>query len=144
MENVLMPSKDLNSHRLGRSIGAVLAGFLTIVVTHTGSDAVLHALGVFPPAGQVMSGGLFALAFAYRFVFSVLGASVTARLAPQRPLKHVLVLGGIGVALSLLGLLATIGRGPAFGPVWYPLALLLVTLPCCLLGERLARRHAAA
>jgi len=146
LENVLSHPQAPGSHRRGRSIAAVVAGLSTIIVTHTGTDAVLHETGVFPAAGQLMSDGLFGLAFAYRFAFSVLGAYVTARLAPARPRKHVLVLGGIGVVLSLGGLLATAGRGPEFGPLWYPLALLLVTLPCCLLGERLASRpgsHAA-
>lgn len=140
MENVLVDSNVQVPRRLGRSVAAVLTGFVTILVTHTGMDAVLHATGVFPPAGQVMSDGLFALAFSYRLLFSVLGAFITARLAPTRPLKHTLVLGGIGLALSLLGLLATIGRGPEFGPLWYPVSLLLVTLPCCWAGAKLAAR----
>ena len=142
MENVIRGSvvQAPVSRRLGRSVGAVLAGFVTILVTHTGTDAVLHASGVFPAPGQVMSDALFALAFGYRFVFSVLGAYVTARLAPTRPMKHALVLGGIGSVLSLAGLIATYGRGPEFGPLWYPLLLLLVTLPCCWLGASLLAR----
>lgn len=126
--------------RWGRSVGAVLAGLVTIVVTHTGMDAILHASGLFPPAGRRMSDALFVVAASYRFVFSVLGAYLTARLAPARPMKHALVLGGIGVAGSLAGLLATLGRGPEFGPLWYPLSLVLVSLPCCWLGAKLAAR----
>jgi hypothetical protein len=138
MENVIVASDVQVSRRLGRSIGAVLAGFVTILVTHTGTDAILHATGVYPAAGQVMSDALFVLAASYRFVFSVFGAYVTARLAPARPLKHTLSLGGIGLVLSSAGLLATLGRGPEFGPLWYPLSLLLMTLPCCWLGAKLA------
>ncbi|HYP89085.1 MAG TPA: hypothetical protein VEQ59_13055 [Polyangiaceae bacterium] len=141
MENVIVgSSSSARNPGLGRSIGAVVAGFVTILVTHTGTDAVLHATGVYPAAGQVMSDALFALALGYRFCFSVLGAYVTARLAPSRPLKHALVLGGIGVVLSLAGLIATYGRGPEFGPFWYPLSLVLVSLPCCWLGAKLAAR----
>ncbi len=87
-----------------------------------------------------MSDALFGLAFTYRLCFSVLGAFITARLAPARPLKHALALGGIGVVLSLAGLLATLAR-PELGPLWYPLSLLLVTLPCCFLGAKLAERR---
>jgi hypothetical protein len=144
MENVISVagsgSVERAPRRLGRSVGAVLAGLVTIVVTHTGTDAILHASSVFPPAGEVMSDALFALAASYRFVFSVLGAYVTARLAPARPMKHALVLGGIGVVASLAGLLATLGRGPEFGPLWYPVSLVLVSLPCCWLGAKLAAR----
>lgn len=137
MENVIVVPGSQTQGRLGRSVAAVAAGFVTIVVTHTGTDAVMHATGVFPRAGEVMADGLFGLAIAYRVAFSVLGAYVTARLSPRRPLKHALVLGGIGVVLSLAGLLATWNRGPEFGPHWYATVLVLVSLPCCWLGARL-------
>jgi hypothetical protein len=136
MENVIVASGFSAPRRWGRSIGAVVAGMLAIVVTHTGTDAVLHESGVFPPAGQTMSGALFTLAISYRLFFSVLGGALTAYLAPARPLKHALVLGSIGMLGSLAGLLATLGR-PEFGPLWYPLALVLTSLPCCWLGASL-------
>lgn len=135
MENVIGSSELQAPRRLGRSVGAVLAGLVAIVVTHTGTDAILHATGVFPPAGQTMGDALFALATAYRVVFSVLGAALTAYLAPARPLKHALVLGSIGVVASFAGLLATVGQG--LGPAWYPLALMATSLPACWLGARL-------
>lgn len=140
MEHIasLSGSETEASPRLGRGVAAVLAGFVTVLVTHTGTDALLHATGVFPPAGQVMSDGLFALAAGYRCVFTVLGAYLTARLSPARPLKHALVLGGIGTVLSLVGMLAIVGRGPEFGPLWYPLSLVVTALPCCWLGGRWA------
>jgi hypothetical protein len=139
MENVIVAPGSQAAGRLGRSVAAVLAGFATILVTHTGTDAIMHATGVFPRAGEAMTDGLFALAIGYRVVFSVLGAYLTARLAPRRPLAHALVLGGIGVVLSLAGLLATWNRGPEFGPHWYAIVLVLVSLPCCWLGARLHR-----
>lgn len=139
MENVIVSSGLQAPRRLGRSVGAVLAGLVAIVVTHTGTDAIFHATGVFPPAGQTMSDALFGLATTYRVLFSVLGAALTAYLAPARPLKHALVLGSIGVLGSLAGLLATLGRVPELGPVWYPLALMATSLPACWLGAALAR-----
>lgn len=140
MENVIGTNQVVESGSTGRSVAAVVAGFVFIVVTHTATDAVLHATGVFPKAGEVMSGGLFALAATYRLAFEVLGALLTARLAPRRPMKHALVLGAIGAVAALAGLLATIGRGPEFGPLWYPLVLVLTSLPCCWLGAKLAAR----
>lgn len=140
MENVVIGSNLQAPSRLGRSVGAVLAGLVAIVVTHTGTDAILHGTGVFPPAGQTMSDALFGLATAYRIVFSVLGAALTARLAPARPLKHALVLGCIGLVPSTAGMLATIGR-PEFGPLWYPLALIVTCLPACWLGALVAKRR---
>ena len=123
--------------RLLRSIGALLAGFLTIVISHTCTDAVLHATGVFPPLGQPMSDALFLLATAYRAVFSVVGCYVTARLAPDRPMRHALALGVVGFVLSIAGAVATWNSGPAFGPRWYPLALVVTAIPCAWLGGKL-------
>jgi hypothetical protein len=140
METVIGTNQVVASGRWGRSVAAVLAGFVAIVVTHTGMDAVMHATGVFPKAGEVMGGGLFALAATYRLVLEVLGAALTARLAPLRPLKHAMVLGGLGTVASLAGLLATYGRGPEFGPLWYPLLLVVTSLPCCWLGAKLSAR----
>jgi len=152
MENVIVASVSAPAstsqaqapRRWGRSTGAVVTGLLAIVVTHTGMDAILHASGVFPPSGYGMSDALFGLALAYRVLFSVLGCALTARLAPARPLKHALVLGAIGTVASLGGLLAMIARSPALGPVWYPLALVLTSLPCAWLGAKLTAKRAGA
>jgi len=138
MENVIGAHEARPSH-IGRSIAAVAAGLVTIVVTHSAADAALHAAGVFPPLGEPMGNGLFALAAAYRFVLSVGGAYVAARLAPARPRKHALVLGVIGVVLSTLGVVARLVKGPELGPLWYPVVLVLMTLPCCFLGSALHR-----
>jgi hypothetical protein len=123
--------------RLGRSIGAVLAGLLVIVILSTATDSVLHATGVFPPYGEPMAGALFVLALAYRIVYAVAGSYVTARLAPDRPMQHALLLGVIGVVLSTAGTVATWGRGPEFGPKWYALAVIAIALPCAWAGARL-------
>src|SRR5687767_9680496 len=101
MQNVTIASGVSAPRSRGRSIVAVVAGLLAIVVTHTGTDAILHATFVFPPEGQPMSDGSFALATSYRLFFSVLGAALTAYLAPARPLKHAFVLGSIGMLGSL-------------------------------------------
>jgi hypothetical protein len=123
-------------YRLRRSV-AVLAGLVTVVGLSTGTDAIMHGLGVFPQPGVPMSAGLFLLATLYRSAYGIFGSYLAARLAPNRPMAHALVLGGIGFAASALGVLATLGRGPEFGPLWYPLALVLLALPDAWLGGRL-------
>ena len=97
----------------------------------------LHATGVFPPWGQPMSDALFLLATAYRIVFGVAGCYIAARLAPDRPMQHALALGVVGFAVSILGAVATWDRGPAFGPHWYPVAIIAITMPCAWAGGRL-------
>jgi hypothetical protein len=130
-------SAPAEPRRLGRSIGAVFAGIFTIAVLDNGIDFVLHSTGIYPPLFQTMSDGLFLLALAYRTVDAILGCTLTAYLAPRRPLAHTLTLGGIGVVLSSLGVLATLAGGPEFGPLWYPLALVAISLPCGYLGARI-------
>ena len=78
-----------------RSLGAVMAGLLIIFVLSLGTDVVMHATGIFPPWFQPMAGPLWVFALAYRSVYAVLGSYVTARLAPNNPLKHVMLLGVI-------------------------------------------------
>ena len=125
------------TRRALRSIGAVLAGLLTIGVLDTGIDAVLHATGVYPPWGQPMAGRLFLLAIAYRMVDGIAGGYIAARLAPHHPMRHALILGSIGVVISIAGALATWNEGPKFGPHWYPLSLAVVAMPCAWLGGKL-------
>ena len=123
--------------RILRSLGALFAGFVVVVVLSLGTDVALHATGVFPPWGQPMADGLFLLATAYRTVYAIVGSYLTARLAPSRPMGHALLGGVIGLVLSTAGAVATWHRGPEFGPHWYPLALVVTALPCAWVGGRL-------
>jgi hypothetical protein len=115
-------------HR-GRSVGAVVAGFALTAGLSLGMDAVMHATGVFPPWGEPMPDGLYAWATVYRIAFTVTGGYLTARLAPRRPMRHVIALGVVGLVAATAGAAATWNAGPAFGPRWYPLALIGTALP---------------
>jgi peptidoglycan/LPS O-acetylase OafA/YrhL len=127
---------------IGRSIGALAAGFVVTAALSLGTDVVMHGTGVFPGWGEPMSNGLFAWATIYRVVFTVLGGYVTARLAPRRPMAHARWLGLIGVAAATAGAAATWNAGPAFGPHWYPLFLVVTALPCVWVGGLLWVRAA--
>jgi hypothetical protein len=116
---------------------ALFAGFFAVVLLSVGADMAMHASGAFPPSGEPMSNALFLLATAYRMAFGIAGSFIAARLAPNRPMKHALALGGVGLVLSILGAVATWNRGPAFGSHWYPLALIVTAMPCAWLGGRL-------
>lgn len=137
-----------HTHRtVGRSSGALAAGFVVTAALSLGTDVVMHGTGVFPGWGEPMSGGLFVWATVYRVVFTMLGGYVTATLAPTRPMAHVVWLGVLGTAVATAGAAATWNAGPAFGPHWYPVLLVLTALPCVWAGGRLrlhARRTAAA
>jgi len=123
--------------RVGRSMGAVLAGVLTVVALDTGIDAVMHATGVYPPLGQPMAATLFLLAMAYRAVDGIAGSYIAARFAPRRPMRHALILGVLGIIVSTIGAVLTWNRGPAFGPHWYPVALIVMAIPGAWVGGKL-------
>ena len=61
---------------------------------------------------EPLTDALALLATSYRIVISVAGAWLTARLAPARPMKHALILGGVGTVLGLVGLAADLEHGP--------------------------------
>src|SRR6266568_2946320 len=108
---------------LKRSIWAVVAGFLVVVVLSLGTDAVTHLLHIFPPLGQGMSDGLFALATTYRTIYAILGSYITARLAPSRPMGHAMIGAVVGTIVGTLGAVVTWNK-TELGPHWYPLALI--------------------
>jgi drug/metabolite transporter (DMT)-like permease len=120
-----------------KSIGAVLAGFVAVFVLSLGTDVVLHSTRVFPPWGQPVSDALLLLATAYRTVYCIAGSYIAARLAPNRPMAHALALGVVGLIASTAGAVLTWNKGPAFGPHWYPVALIVTAIPCAWLGGRL-------
>ena len=118
-----------------KSIWAIVAGVLGIVVVTTLVDILLHAVGVYPPWDQPIDDRLALLATSYRIVISVGGAWLTARLAPDKPMKHAMILGVVGTVLGLVGLVATWNSG--LGPRWYPIALAVLAIPQCWLGGKL-------
>lgn len=122
---------------VGRTIGALVAGLVVGLVLTLGTDAILHAVGFFPPYDQVASNGALLVATFYRFVYSVLGSYIGARLAPNRPMWHAMFLGWLNFAVSLIGAGVTWNRGAQFGPHWYPLSLVVLALPAAWLGGRL-------
>jgi len=126
-------SKTPRPSRTLRRIGAVLAGLLAIIILTTATDMALHATGVFPPFGQPMDDALFLLATAYRIVYGVAGSYIAAQLAPDRPMRHALALGVVGVALSIAGAVAMWDAGPA----WFSLAVIAIAMPCAWVGGRL-------
>jgi len=131
------PTANRSNPRL-RSAAAVLAGFVVVVILSLGTDQVLHLLKVYPPWGEPMyQAGLNLLALSYRCGYAVLGSYLAARLAPSNPMRHALVLGAVGLILSLAG--AVVASSKNLGPTWYPVALAITSLPLAWVGGRLHR-----
>lgn len=132
-------SETHSPRHIGRSILSILAGIFPNVLVTLGTDEILHLTHVYPPWGASMVGYEWTLLLAtiYRTIYGVAGAYLTAHLAPNRPMLHSMVLGALGFAVSLLGAVATWNGGPAFGPHWYPVALVVLALPTAWAGAKL-------
>jgi hypothetical protein len=128
--------------RLGRSVWALFAGFLLVVVLSILTDVILHKLGVFPPLGEYTTDKPLLLATFYRVIYGIIGSYLTARLAPNRPMFHCLVGGCIGMVLAIVGSAATWNRN--LGPHWYSVALIVLALPQSWLGAKLFLRSASS
>lgn len=125
----------------GRSVWAVVAGVLFIIVVTTLVDLALHATGFYPPAKEPLTDAQAGVATAYRLAIGIAGGWLTAALAPQRPLKHAMILGCVGIVLGLAGLAATWNLG--LGPRWYPILLVVLAVPQCWAGGRIYEAQTA-
>lgn len=120
-----------------RSVAAILAGFIAVFVLSLATDQLFHALDIYPPWDQPMNDtGLLLLALAYRVVYGIAGGYIVARLAPRNPMRHSMVMGSIGLVLSIAGGIAMWDMGAH----WYPVALALSAIPCAWAGAKLQGR----
>jgi hypothetical protein len=137
-DSIDTPMKDEPPRNRARSALALFAGFALVVVLSLGTDQLFHVLNVYPAWGEPMYDfGLNLLALSYRVVYAIAGSYVAARLAPRFPMRHAMYLGYIGLVLSTLGAIGAIAMKA--GAIWYPIALVLTTLPCAWLGGVLQR-----
>lgn len=119
-----------------KSIFAVIAGFFTIVVLSGGMDSLLEAVGFYPLDREAFTIGMFAVSIFYRILISILGGFVVGKLAPDKPVKHVVVLAVIGTIIGILGVI-TGWNLPGY-PRWYAISLAALTFPTIWFGGKLA------
>ena len=128
--------ETIRSRRIGRSILALLAGFIVNVALSLATDFALQAAGILPAIGQhPMNDSQSALAAAYRTLYAVISSYILARLAPDRPMGHALLGAAIGMLIATVG--AVVTRNYALGPHWYSLLLIAVALPSAWAGAKL-------
>lgn len=118
-----------------KSIGAVVAGFAAIVILSMLTDLMLEKTGNMKTEPfDENPVWLIAIIAAYRTVYSTFGCYLAARLAPGKPMKHAIILGMIGVVLTIVGLIAMWDIPPR----WYPVSLIVLTMPAAWLGGKMA------
>jgi hypothetical protein len=120
-----------------KSIGAIVAGLALGFILSIATDKIFEKTGAMEtepfdanPAWLIM------LVVVYRTIFNTAGSYLAARLAPTKPMKHALILGMIGL---LLGIIGTIVMWD-IPPHWYPILLVILTLPAAWFGGKLAMK----
>src|SRR5690606_24757702 len=90
-----------------KSIGAVIAGFFSLVILSVITDSILEKASIIKTDPFVENPvWLIAIIILYRTIFTTFGCYLTARLAPNKPMRHALILGVIGVVLTIVVLIA--------------------------------------
>ena len=107
---------------------------LLIAMLAFGTGAALTAAGVIPPATEpITDTGLLLLEAGYVAVFAIAGCWLAASLAPDRPMRHALILGALGLAFNLAMTPASLELRPA----WSILLSLALVMPYAWIGGRL-------
>jgi hypothetical protein len=115
-----------------RSIAAVVAGFLALVVLILASTPILVRL-LLPEPGQRPTAAYLIANLLTGFAFAAVGGWVAARLAPRAPVVHAgamaAIVLGVGVVTAAQGGAARSGQ-----PTWYAWTLPFVGAAGVLLG----------
>lgn len=120
-----------------RSILAIVVGFLFIGALAGGTGAILSSAGILPAGGLMTDPALVLLEAAYVAVFAIAGCWLAAWLAPNRPMRHALILGFLGLVFNVIGAVATWGQRPA----WAIALNLALVMPYAWLGGRLREQQ---
>lgn len=68
-----------------------------------------------------------------------MGGYITARLAPNQPMRHAWMLASIGFIAGIAGVVGYYVIGDAgLGPAWYAISIPVEAFPCVLLGAAIA------
>jgi hypothetical protein len=123
-----------------KSIGAVLAGLVAVFVLSGATDALLEGTGIMKQPFADNGTAFIILVVLYRQLYVAIGAYITAALAPDKPMKHAMILAGVGFVLGIVGAIV-MWHIP---PHWYPVSLVVLGWPSAWIGARLRSRKAVA
>lgn len=129
-------------NNLFKSIGVIFLGvFVTVIFSH-GTDFILEYLGIFPTIGQSeFDTWMYILAIIYRTLFSAVAGYLVASLAPDRPMRLVIILGIVGTTAAALGVIAAVSTGLV---VWYPVMIAVLAFPSVWAGGKVQLMHQSA
>lgn len=118
-----------------KSAWAIVAGVTAGIILSIATDMILQKNGAMKTDPfDANPAWLIFLVIIYRTIYNIAGAYITARLAPAKPMKHVMILGTLGLMLEIIGTIVMWHLPPH----WYPIALDVLALPSAWLGGKLA------
>lgn len=124
------------SRNIFKSIGVIILAFVVNALLTVLTDFLLERIGVLPnPEKGLFETWAILLCLFYRAVYGVLAGFIIARLAPDKPMLQALILGVVGVAVTLLSV-----SNPEFAQkskLWFGYALAAITIPCLWLGVKI-------
>ncbi|HEY0656036.1 MAG TPA: hypothetical protein VGD65_23035 [Chryseosolibacter sp.] len=119
-----------------KSMGVILLGFMVNALLSIITDFLLESVGILPdPSRGLFETWAIILVLFYRSGYAILAGFVVARLAPDRAVPHVLILGVIGTVITILAV-----SNPAFAgkaPLWFGYTLAFLTIPMLWLGAKI-------
>jgi hypothetical protein len=117
-----------------KSIGAIIAGFICVFVLSIATDHALEAMGLLKVEPYFSNPWwIILIVIICRCIYTITGGYITARLAPKKPMEHVLILGIIGLILNIIGAVMLWN----IAPHWFSLLLIILYLPCVVMGAKL-------
>ena len=129
-----------------RSILAVLAGLVVIIVTSFGIEAAANPLlmRMFPDAlpnevAMSHNAAVWLFTFVYTFFCVVAGGYITAWVAGRYAVRHAVVLGVLQSALTIPAMMAF----PDKAPLWGWIASMIVVIPAAWCGGLVYSRRKA-
>lgn len=125
----------MKKKNIGKSIGAVAAGFITVFILSVLTDVVLEKIGIFPlqTHPEAYTSWMLLAALMYRTIYTIIGGYITAKFSPNKPMKHVMTLAIIGCIAAALGAIANWNKSAE----WYPIMLVVLSIPSVWLGGKL-------
>lgn len=122
-----------------RSIVAVMTGFTFIAALSFGTDFAIRAAmpALFEVNGRTDSVAVLLLTIGYVGLYATFGCYLAARMAPQQPMRHALVLGSLGLLFNAAGSYAGWNTAPA----WYHVVSLVLVMFWAWLGGRMREQE---
>jgi len=116
-----------------KSIGVILLAFISITLLSIATDFLLESIGILPdPKKGLFDTRTIILVLAYRGIYTIFAGFIIAKLAPSKTILHAIILGAIGIIITIL---AT--TDPSFvdkAPLWFGYTMAAITVPCLWLG----------